>query len=109
LRLVVESAIFSGGGTAAFDARVATLRPTPRARLHPQTAAQAGIADGDLVDIIAADGTARITGLTAVLSGRAAPGTIGIIDGLPAAPANALDARAGIRVVPSRSVVGAGA
>jgi NADH-quinone oxidoreductase subunit G len=109
LRLVVESAIFSGGGTVAFDARLAELRPAPRARLHPQTAAAAGIADGDVVEIVALDGAARIGGLVVVLSDRCAPGTVGIIDGLPAVPANALDARAGVRVTPVRAAVGVGA
>ena len=107
LRLIVESAIFTGGGTAAFDERVAGLRVVPRAKLHPQTAAALGIADGDLVDLLPASGGTGLERLPAVVTERVPAGAVAIVDGLPAAPANALVA-GGVRVTAARTAAGAG-
>jgi NADH-quinone oxidoreductase subunit G len=107
LRLVVESAIFTGGGTAAFDERVAGLRVQPRAKLHPQTAATLEIADGDLVDITSASGRGALEALPVVVTERVPAGAVVIVDGLAGAPANALDA-GGVRVTAARIAAGAG-
>jgi anaerobic selenocysteine-containing dehydrogenase len=109
LRLIVESAIFAGGGTSEYDARVSPLRARPRAKIHPQTAADLHIAPGDLVDIVAAGGGAgRLRGLSASLSERVRPGTVSIIDGLPGAAANALGAN-DVHVMAAEPVVAVGA
>jgi hypothetical protein len=76
--------IYAGGGTAAFDAHVTTLRPVPTL-LVP--AGEAGLEDGDLADLVAADGT-RLDKLVVRTSAHLASGTVCIIDGLPEAPAN---------------------
>jgi NADH-quinone oxidoreductase subunit G len=98
LRALVESPIFSGGGTSAFDARVNALRAHPRAKLHPQTAAAFGISDGTPIALVSAAGGATLSGLTALLSPRVPPDAVLIVDGLPEAPANVLGPRAVVRV-----------
>jgi NADH-quinone oxidoreductase subunit G len=85
LRLALAGHIFSGGGTVFFDDRLASLRPRPTAVLAPETAAAAGVAAGDLVDL--ARGAETLAGLSIVLDPDAAPGTVVVIDGLPEAPA----------------------
>jgi len=107
LRLVIESAIFTGGGTSAFDSRVAALRVTPRAALHPQTAAAFELADGAAIDIVGADGTG-LRGLVAVLSPRVPTDAVAIVDGIPGAPANLLDPGAPVRVSAARIAQAAG-
>jgi NADH-quinone oxidoreductase subunit G len=107
VRIIVESAIFSGGGTSAFDARAADLRPRPLAKLHPATAAALGLADGATIDV-AADGDAVVRGLTVRLSERVPAGAVAIVDGLPDAPANAIPAGAAGRLTPARTAVAAG-
>jgi anaerobic selenocysteine-containing dehydrogenase len=109
LRLIVEAAIFSGGGTSAFDERAAGLRPGPRAAFHPQTAAALHIADGDRVDLAASSGRGELLGLTAVLSPRIPPGAVAVVDGISGAPANAFEPGAGVRMTPARIAAGAGA
>jgi predicted molibdopterin-dependent oxidoreductase YjgC len=107
LRLVLESTIFSGGGTAAFDARIAGLRTQPRVTLNPQTAAALQLADGELADVAAADGAA-LNGLRVTISPLVPPGAVAIVDGLPEAPANAIAAGGGVRVTAARTAAGAG-
>jgi NADH-quinone oxidoreductase subunit G len=107
LRLIVESAIFTGGGTAAFDERVAALRVQPRAKLHPQTAATLSLTDGDLVDVTSASGRGALQNVPVVLTERVPAGAVAIVDGLPDAPANALDT-GGVRVIAARTAAGAG-
>lgn len=109
LRIVVDAAIFTGGGTSAFDTRAAGLRPAPRAALHPHSAAQAGVSNGDLVDIVGSGDAAGLAGLTAVVSPRVAPGIVAILGGLPAAPANTFAPGSSVRVVAARATVAAGA
>jgi NADH-quinone oxidoreductase subunit G len=108
LRLVVEAAIFTGGGTSAFDPRVAGLRASARAKLHPQTAAAFGIADGDEIDIVAAGGEGGLRGLRAVLSPRVPPDAVVVLDGVPSAPANALVPGSPVRVTAARTAASAG-
>jgi NADH-quinone oxidoreductase subunit G len=102
LRVIIESAIFSGGGTSAFDARVVELRTTPRAKLNPRTAATLQLADGARVDIVG-DGGARLAGLTVVLNERVPIGAIALVDGLPEAAANVLGI-GGARISAARPV-----
>jgi len=87
LRLAIAADIFSGGGTVFFDERLAELRPQPSATFAPQTAAAHGVGGGDIVDLVA-DGR-TLPGLTARIGRDALPGTVIVVDGLPAAPANA--------------------
>jgi NADH-quinone oxidoreductase subunit G len=109
LRLVIESTIFSGGGTVAFDPRINELRTEPYAKLHPQTAAALHIGDGDQVDIVAANGDGALPGLTARLSERVPPGAVAVVDGVPEAPANAFDAGSGVRVTAVQAAAATGA
>ncbi len=101
LTLVVDSPIFAGGGTAAFDERIAILRPLARARFAAGTARDLGIEPGDIVDLCAGDGYVR--DLTVALDAALAPGTVAIVDGLPGAPANALGAAASVSLANVRS------
>jgi anaerobic selenocysteine-containing dehydrogenase len=71
------------------DPALGELLPTPRARLHPATAKRIGVAGGDEVDVTGPDGV-RVDGLTVVLDGHFPEGAIGVLDGLPQAPVNAL-------------------
>jgi len=89
LRVIAEHAIFTGGGTLAFDPRIADLRPRPRATVHPDTAAAHGLADGDLVDLTGTNG-AVLRGLVVIVDPRVPPAAVALLDGIPAAPLNAL-------------------
>ena len=88
LRVIRQAAIFTGGGTSAFDPRIAELRAQPRATLHPATARDLGIGPGDAVTVRGAD--AALADLTAVLDVRVPPGAVALLDGLPQAPLNRL-------------------
>ena len=91
VRVAVAASVFAGGGFSFFDERFAALRPTPRAILHPQTAAAAHVADGDVVDVVADDTDGRsVRGLDVALDELAVPGVVVVFDGLPEAPANVL-------------------
>jgi NADH-quinone oxidoreductase subunit G len=76
--------VYSGGGTASFDAHVAALRPEP---VLIVAEGEAELEDGDVVDLVAIDGT-RLDKLRVRTSARVARGNVCIVDGLPAAPAN---------------------
>ncbi len=89
LRAIAEQTIFTGGGTLAFDPRIAELRARPRATVHPDTAAAHGIADGDLIDLTGSNG-ATLRGLAVAVEPRVPPGAVALLDGIPAAPLNAL-------------------
>jgi NADH-quinone oxidoreductase subunit G len=89
LRVVAETSIFTGGGTLAFDTRIAELRTVPRATLHPETALRLDVAGGDLVTVTAPNG-ASLRELTAVIDERVPAGAVALLDGLPLAPLNAL-------------------
>ncbi len=87
LTVRIDTAIFTGGGTLAHDARVAGLRARPTAALHPMTARALGFADGDPVDLTAG-GTLR--DLTVVLRDDVPANTVAILAGIPEARANRL-------------------
>jgi NADH-quinone oxidoreductase subunit G len=98
LRLIVDSTIFTGGGTAAHDVRVAELRMRARAVVHPQTANAEKIAQGDRIDIAGASGGTTLNDLVVFLSDNVPAGAICIVDGLVEAPANALGASGPVRI-----------
>jgi anaerobic selenocysteine-containing dehydrogenase len=89
LRVIADQAIFTGGGTLAFDPRIAELRVRPRAALHPDTAAAAGLAGGDIVNVSASTG-ATLRELVVVVDVRVPAGAVALLDGIPGAPLNAL-------------------
>jgi NADH-quinone oxidoreductase subunit G len=89
LRVIRETTIFTGGGTLAFDQRLAELRTQPRARVHPDTARAFALGDGDLVDVSAAGG-AMLTDLPVVVDPGVPAGAVALVDGIPRAPLNAL-------------------
>jgi NADH-quinone oxidoreductase subunit G len=87
LRLAIAAHPFAGGGTVLFDDRLHELRPAPSATFAPSTAAAAGLQAGELIDLVAGERTLR--DLTVRVDRDALEGTVSVIDGLPAAPANA--------------------
>jgi NADH-quinone oxidoreductase subunit G len=89
LRVITEQAIFTGGGTLAFDPRIAELRVRPRATLHPDTAAANDLFTGDIVNVSAAGG-ATLRDLVVVVDVRVPAGAVALVDGIPGAPLNAL-------------------
>jgi NADH-quinone oxidoreductase subunit G len=111
LRLAIATDIFAGGGTVWFDERLAELRPEPSAAFAPETAASYGVREGERVDLVAGDRTLR--DLVARLRDDVPPETVVVIDGLPAAPANAFADGDGVvvdnvRADPSRLLEPAG-
>jgi NADH-quinone oxidoreductase subunit G len=88
LRVIAEHTIFTGGGTLAFDTRIAELRTQPRASIHPETANALAVAAGDLVNLTAAG--AALRELIVVVDPRVPAGAVALVDGLPGAPLNAL-------------------
>ncbi|HTJ26430.1 MAG TPA: molybdopterin-dependent oxidoreductase [Candidatus Limnocylindria bacterium] len=97
LRVIAEEAIFTGGGTLAFDPRVAELRARPRAALNPRTAAGLGLTDGDRVTLTAAN-DASLRDLPVVLDSCVPEDAVSLLGGIPAAPVNALGAAATVTV-----------
>ncbi len=87
LRLAIAADIFAGGGTVYFDDRLAALRPAATATFAPITAAELGVRPGDMLDLVAAERT--LADVLAVVSNDAVAGVVRVVDGLPAAPANA--------------------
>jgi NADH-quinone oxidoreductase subunit G len=96
LRVIRRSAIFTGGGTLAFDPRIAELRAQPRAMLNPATARTLGFMPGDIVSVRAGDAT--LHDLVAVLDVNVPPGAVALLDGLPLAPLNALNGAPYVRL-----------
>jgi anaerobic selenocysteine-containing dehydrogenase len=87
LRVIPETTIFTGGGTLAFDARVAELRTPARATLHPDTARALGLVDGDRVSVTA---TPLLRDLVVVVDPRVPAGAVALVDGVAGAPLGAL-------------------
>ena len=98
LKLIVDATIFSGGGTVVHDARLAELRTRARAVVHPQTAADVKIAEGDRIDIAPATGGSAINDLAVFLSERIPRDAVCIVGGLAEAPASALGASGAVRI-----------
>jgi NADH-quinone oxidoreductase subunit G len=96
LRVIRETTIFTGGGTLAYDPRIAELRTLPRATLHPETAAPLGLAPDDVVT--ASTEHAALHDLTVVIDPRVPPGAVALVDGIAAAPLNALGTANSVRL-----------
>ncbi len=105
LVLSLDANIFGGGGSVRFDARLGALRPVPSATFAPETAAEAGLRAGDIIDLTGDAGT--LAGLIVRLSDAALPGVIAVLDGLPDAPANMFAEGAAVRVANVRAPEGA--
>jgi anaerobic selenocysteine-containing dehydrogenase len=95
LRVIAETTIFTGGGTLAFDARIAELRTTARATIHPDTARALGVVDGDLVSVQA---TPMLRELVVVVDPRVPPGAVALVDGVASAPLSALGTATSVRL-----------
>jgi NADH-quinone oxidoreductase subunit G len=95
LRVIVESTIFTGGGTLVHDPSIDHLRTHARATVHPQTGVAFGVAPGDGIDLLGYGGV-TLSGLTIAFDERVPAGAIVLVDGIPAAPVNAL--RGALRV-----------
>jgi len=94
LRVIPETTIFTGGGTLAFDARIAELRTTARATIHPDTARALRVVDGDLVSVQA---TPLLRELVVVVDPRVPPGAVALVDGVASAPLSALGTATSVR------------
>ncbi len=95
LRVIPETTIFTGGGTLAFDARIAELRTPARATIHPDTARALGVVDGDLVSVQA---TPMLRDLVVVVDPRVPAGAVALVDGIAAAPLSALGTATSVRL-----------
>ena len=93
LRVIPETTIFTGGGTLAFDARVAELRTPARATIHPDTARALGVSDGDRVS---AGASPLLRDLVVVVDPRVPAGAVALVDGVASAPLSALDGAASV-------------
>ena len=102
LRVIVESTIFSGGGTMAHDVRLGELRTRARATVHPKTGGQMQFVRGDVIDV-AGPGGVRLDGLTVVFDENVPAGAVVLVDGIPGAPLNALRGALSVHVVAKRS------
>ncbi|HMD02574.1 MAG TPA: hypothetical protein VKG44_06355, partial [Candidatus Baltobacteraceae bacterium] len=85
LRIAIAAHPFASQ-SVRFDERLHELRARPSATFSPGTAAQAGVAEGDLVDVVA--GERIVHDLLVRVDDGAIDGAISIVDGLPEAPAN---------------------
>jgi anaerobic selenocysteine-containing dehydrogenase len=101
MRVIRETTIFTGGGTLAHDARLGDLIAPARARVHPATAAQLNLLDGDVIDVSGPEQT-RLDGLTVVLDAHVPEGAVALTDGVASAPLNALGAAPSVTVAAKR-------
>jgi anaerobic selenocysteine-containing dehydrogenase len=95
LRVIAETTIFTGGGTLAFDARIAELRTPARATIHPDTARALGFVDGDVVSVMA---TPMLRELVVVVDPRVPAGAVALVEGIAAAPLSALGTATSVRL-----------
>ena len=95
LRIIIEQTIFTGGGTLAHDVRLDHLRTPARATVHPKTGGAFGVLPGDGIDLLGYGGV-KLNGLTVAFDELVPEGAIVLVDGIPAAPLNAL--RGAVRV-----------
>jgi len=107
LRVIVEASIFSGGGTLAHDDRLGELRLTPRARMHPASAAAFELEEGDAIDLAGPE-RVRLDGLTVAFDTHVPEGAVAIVAGVPAAPANALRGAVAVTIAAKRRAAEAG-
>jgi NADH-quinone oxidoreductase subunit G len=97
LRVIPEAAIFTGGGTLAFDPAIAELRTPPHARLHPDTARALGVVEGDRIAVTGANG-ATLRDLTVRIGVHVPRDAVALVAGLVAAPLNALGPSPSVRL-----------
>jgi NADH-quinone oxidoreductase subunit G len=81
--------IFSGGGTALHDERIAALRPAASIVLGPRTAAALEVRSGDRVDVVSG-GDVVVAGVEARIDPEVAEDTLIAIDGVAGAQSNAI-------------------
>jgi NADH-quinone oxidoreductase subunit G len=96
LRVVLQSRIFSGGGTSAHDSRLEELRPLPQAALCEQDASELGVKTGDYIDL--ESGGHTIHDLLVEIRPSMPRGVVALIDGLPDDPANCFPEGARVRL-----------
>ncbi|HEY0614338.1 MAG TPA: molybdopterin-dependent oxidoreductase, partial [Candidatus Elarobacter sp.] len=101
LRVVADASVFAGGGTLAFDPALVELRTAPRARIHPETANALGLAGGDAVDATGANG-AVLRELALRIDEGVPRDAVALVDGLVAAPLNALGPAPAVRLEKAR-------
>jgi len=101
LRVAIAQDIFAGGGTVAYDERIAELRPKAVAMVSPRTARSLEVEQGDVVDLTG--GSATLAGLEVRVVSQADDNAITIIDAVPAAPANVFADGQEVRVQNVRS------
>ena len=101
LRVIVETSIFTGGGTLAHDDRLAHLRLRPRATINPATAARFDLIAGDSIDLAGPEQT-RLDGLTVAIDARVPDGAVALLAGVPEAPANALRGATAVTIAARR-------
>ncbi len=99
LRVIADAAIFTGGGTLAYDAAIAALRAQPRASVNAATARALGLAEGDRVDASAGGGAAVLHDLAVRVDERVPDGAVALLDGIVGAPLNTLGTAPAVRLV----------
>jgi NADH-quinone oxidoreductase subunit G len=97
LRVIAQSAIFTGGGTLAFDTAIAELRAVPRAGVSPATARALGLADGEPVNATGPSGV-TLRDLVVHVDEHVPDGAVALLDGIVGAPLNALGLAATVRL-----------
>ena len=102
LQIAYGTHIFAGGGTSAHDVRIAPLRPEATVALAPATAAKLGFSAGVLVDVFC--GERALRNLTVRIDPMISEQTIGLIDGLPEAPASTIFGSEAVRLEAVRVV-----
>ena len=85
LRVIADAAIFTGGGTLAFDPAIGELRARRHARDQPRHGAALGLADGEAVNVAGGNGT-RLYDLVVRIDEHVAAGAVALLDGLVHAP-----------------------
>jgi NADH-quinone oxidoreductase subunit G len=97
LRVIADAAIFTGGGTLAFDTAIRELHARPHARINPATARALALADGDPVNVAGDNGT-TLYDLVVRVDERVAEGAVALLDGVVRAPLNALGRAPAVRL-----------
>jgi NADH-quinone oxidoreductase subunit G len=97
LRVIADAAIFTGGGTLAFDTAIRELHAQPHARINPATARACGLADGERVNVAGSNGT-TLRDLVVRIDERVAEGAVALLDGVVGVPLNALGPAPAVRL-----------
>jgi NADH-quinone oxidoreductase subunit G len=97
LRVIADAAIFTGGGTLAFDTAIGELHARPHARINPATARGLGLADGEPVNVTGTNGT-TLYDLAVRIDETIADGSVALLDGVVRAPLNVLGPAPAVRL-----------